>query len=433
MRQLKGEKAMGLRSPVRGLDISDLEASEDRKTWPLINHSASPRRALGMFAALVVFLGATLGGDFLSAAKAQKGPDAPQGAQVPPQATDMDQEQEVPTIEISPEKRQLIGVRTAPVRRENLIRKIRTVGRIEYDERRLATVNTKFEGWIERLYADYAGKYVRKGEVLAEIYSPELLATQQEFLNLLRWRASAQKGGPWAEDLARDTEVMLQAARERLRLWDMSEDQIQELERTGRPIRTIKIISPATGYVVQKMAVLGMRAMPGEKLFDLADLSTVWILAEVYEHDLPYIQLGMPAKVTLSYLPGSDLSSRIDYIYPSLSPETRTTKVRLTLNNPKGFLKPQMFTNVEITVDLGPRLMIPSEAVIDTGTRQIVYVDRGEGLFEPREVKIGLRTQDVAEVIQGLAQGERVAASGAFLLDSEAQLKGVMPLGGHKH
>lgn len=339
-----------------------------------------------------------------------------------------------PTIEIPQEKRQLIGVRTAEASVLNLVRTIRTVGRIEYDERRLATVNTKFEGWIERLYVDYTGRFVRKGELMAEIYSPELLATQQEFLNLLRWsEARIKEGGPWAESLGRDAEAILQAARERLRLWDMTEEQIQELERTGKPVRTIKILSPASGYVLQKMAILGMRVMPGEKLFDLADLSSLWILADVYEYELPFVRVGMPAKVTLSYLPGVEFSSRIDYIYPTLSPETRTARVRLVLSNPKGSLKPQMFTNVEIEVDLGPRLMVPSEAVIDTGTRQIVYVDRGEGLFEPREVKLGMRTQEMAEVTQGLRPGERVASSAAFLIDSEAQLKGVAPIGGHKH
>lgn len=361
------------------------------------------------------------------------------GHQAPAQAVQAESpeqgaEEMPPTIEIPPEKRQLIGVRTAQVTRESLVRTIRTVGRIEYDERRLATVNTKFGGWIEKLHVDYTGRFVRKGELMAEVYSPELLATQQEFLNLLRWsEARKREGGPWAESLGRDAEAILQAARERLRLWDMTAGQIQELERTGKPLRTIKILSPVSGYVLQKMAVLGMRVMPGEKLFDLADLSTVWILAEVYEYELPFVRVGMPARVSLSYLPETEFSSKIDYIYPTLSPETRTAKVRLSLPNPKGSLKPQMFSNVELKVDLGPRLLVPSEAVIDTGTRQIVYVDRGEGLFEPREVKLGIRTQEMAEVLAGLRQGERVAASAAFLIDSEAQLKGVAPLGGHKH
>ncbi|MGQ9859338.1 MAG: efflux RND transporter periplasmic adaptor subunit [Thermodesulfobacteriota bacterium] len=387
----------------------------------------------GVVIPLMVFL--ALG---LSAAKApawaQQGRGSQEGGLQAIQNDEQSQAEELPpTVEISAEKRQLLGVRTAEVSMIRMVRNIRTVGRTEYDERRLATVNTKFEGWIEKLYVDYTGRFVRKGELMAEIYSPELLATQQEFLSLLNWTKPRGDDAPWGETLARDAQVILQAAKERLKLWDMTEEQIQELERTQKPIRTIKILSPATGYVMQKMAVLGMRVMPGEKLFDLADLSTLWILAEVYEYELPFLRVGMPAKVTLSYLPGAEFSSRIDYIYPTVSSETRTARVRLLLPNPKGMLKPQMFANVEIRVDLGPRLTVPSEAVIDTGTRQIVYVDRGEGLFEPREVKLGMRTQEVAEVIRGLRAGEKVAASGAFLVDSEAQLKGVEPLGGHQH
>ncbi len=341
-----------------------------------------------------------------------------------------DEPQGMPAVEIPPEKRQLIGVRTEEVKEVTLSKTIRTVGRIQYDERRLATVNTKFEGWIEKLHVNYTGRYVKKGEILAEIYSPELLATQREFITLLKWAQRRGEGGPWESSLIQDAQAIVEAARERLRLWDMPEEQIQEVERTGKPVRTVKIFSPASGYVIEKMVTLGMRVMPGEKLFDIADLSTVWIVADIYESELPFVRIGMPARVTLSYIPGSEFSSKIDYIYPSISPETRTAKVRLTLTNPKGVLKPQMFTNVEIKVDLGRRLVIPAEAIIDTGTRQIVYVDKGEGLFEPREVKVGLRTQEVAEVLQGLRPGERVAASGAFLLDSEAQLKGVRPLEG---
>ncbi len=169
-------------------------------------------------------------------------------------------------------------------------------------------MNTKFEGWIEKLYVDYTGRYVRKGEVLAEIYSPELLATQQEFLNLLNWSKSKAEKGPWQESLFQDAEAILRAARERLRLWDMQEEQIQEVERTGKPVRTVKVFSPAAGYITQKMAILGMRVMPGEKLFDIADLSTVWIIADIYEYELPFVRVGMPAKVSLSYVPESEFS-----------------------------------------------------------------------------------------------------------------------------
>jgi Cu(I)/Ag(I) efflux system membrane fusion protein len=296
-------------------------------------------------------------------------------------------------------------------------------------------VNTKFEGWIEKLYIDYTGRYVKKGEPLAEVYSPELIATQQEFLNVLRWTRQSNdvKDETMNKMLARDADSIVQAARQRLRLWDISDEQIKKIEETGKPIRTLILFSPVSGYVVQKMALQGMRVMPGEKLFDIADLSTVWIISDVYEYELPMIKAGEKATITLSYFPGKEYSSTIDYIYPALSGETRTAKVRFTIPNPGEKLKPQMFTNVEVKIDLGKKLVIPDDAVIDTGTRQIVYVDKGEGNFEPREVMLGARAEGFREVLKGLKGGEKVASSATFLIDSEAQLKGVKPLEGHKH
>jgi Cu(I)/Ag(I) efflux system membrane fusion protein len=345
------------------------------------------------------------------------------------------QPEEAPTVEIPVEKQQMIGVKTVEVSVKPLQKIIRTVGLVEYDERKLATVNTKFEGWIERLYVDYTGKYVKKGDPLAEIYSPELLATQKEFINALKWHTKS--GNPPESDvggmLTRDAETIIDAARQRLKLWDISAAQIKRIEETGTPIRTITIYSPVSGNIVQKMALQGMKVMPGEKLFDVADLSTLWIVADIYEYELPMIKVGATAKIGLSYFPGREFSSRIDYVYPALSGETRTAKVRFTVPNPGGRLKPQMFTNVEVKIDMGKKLAIPDDAVIDTGTRQIVYVDKGEGLFEPREVMLGVRAEGFREALMGLKAGEKVASSATFLIDSEAQLKGVTPLGGHKH
>ncbi|MBE0557631.1 MAG: efflux RND transporter periplasmic adaptor subunit, partial [Proteobacteria bacterium] len=237
------------------------------------------------------------------------------------------------------------------------------------DEQKLATANTKIEGWIEKLHVDYVGRYVEKGEPLAEIFSPELVATQQEFLNILRWsnQGKAVKNERIAMFLAKDAQTLLEAAKERLRLWDISDEQIGKIERTGKPIRTLTVYSPASGYVLQKMAVQGMRVMAGEKLFDIIDLSRVWIVSDIYEYELPLIKVGQTARIGLSYFPGKEFSSRVDYIYPSLAGETRTAKVRFTIPNPDGALKPQMFTNVEIRINLGNRLAVPSEAVIDTG------------------------------------------------------------------
>lgn len=337
---------------------------------------------------------------------------------------------EAPTVEIPTDKQKLIGLTTVKAAIKPMQKVIRTVGRIEYDEKKLATVNTKIEGWIEKLHVDYTGRYVKKGEPLAEIYSPELVATQKEFLNTLRWASQGKEVKDERVSLlmTKDATVILEAAKERLRLWDISEEQITQIEKTGKPVRTLIIYSPVSGYVIQKTAVQGMRVMPGEKLFDVVDLATVWIVADIYEYELPLIKVGQMARIGLSYFPGKEFSSPVDYIYPSLTGDTRTAKARFTMPNPDGVLKPQMFTKVEIKINLGSRLAVPTAAVIDTGVRQIVYVDKGEGNFEPREVAPGLRSEDMVEIIRGLRAGEKVAASANFLIDSEAQLKGVEPL-----
>jgi membrane fusion protein, copper/silver efflux system len=344
------------------------------------------------------------------------------------------QSTEPPTVEIPTDKQQMIGMKTVAVAIRSLRRTIRTVGRVEYDERQFRTVNTKIEGWIERLYVDYTGRPVKKGEPLADIYSPELLATQREFLQLLKWsRQTKPEGSSVAyRIIILDAEALVTAARERLKLWDISEEQIRRIEETGEPVRTLTIYSPVSGHIVQKMAVQGMKVMPGEKLFDVADLSTLWVIADIYEADLPLIRAGQEALITLTGYPGQEYRSRIDFIYPSLAGETRTVKARFTIAHPGENLKPQMFTDVEIKIDLGRKLTVPDDAVIDTGVRQIVYVDKGEGNFEPREVQLGARTDGFREVLRGLKSGEKVASSAAFLVDSEAQLRGVKPLTGQK-
>ena len=370
---------------------------------------------------------------------------APPERQQPEQAV-----QEAPQVEITPELQRRIGVRTIMVAVKPIQKTIRTVGRIEIDERNQATVNTKIEGWIEKLYVDYTGRYVKKGEPLAEIFSPELVATQQEFINTRKWAGKQTRSIPHENHhhdtkaetqelpsvmnqlLEQDAKAMLEATRQRLRLWDISEKQIRKIEQTGKPIRTLTLFSPVSGYITQKMAVQGMKVMPGEKLFDIADFSHVWIVADIYEYELSAVRIGQPVKVTLSYFPGREWTSRIDYIYPVFSAETRTAKVRMTLPNPEGQLKPQMFTNVLIRVDMGKKLMIPDSAVIDTGRGQVVYVDQGDGIFEPREIETGLKSDESVEVLRGLRAGEKVASSANFLIDSEAQLKGIKPLSNPK-
>ncbi len=372
-------------------------------------------------------------------ARAQTGHEGHGGAPpAPPQkpAEDPWAEFETETIEVPSDRQQLIGVKTATAEVRPLTRHIRTIGRIEYDERKLTTINTKIEGWLEKLYVNATGDFIGKGDPVADIYSPELYATQLEFLNVLQWSRKTDDtaahrpnyyGGSTgiAEMLDHDAEVMREAARQRLRLWDISEAQIDRIARTGKPIRTLTIVSPASGYILNKPGVEGMRVMPGEKIVDVVDLATVWVLADIYEHDLPFIQIGQEATIRLSSFAGREFESKIEYLYPTLAGETRTAKARFTIPNPGGQLKPQMYTDVQIRIELGERLSVPEEAVINTGTRNLVYVDQ-EGAFEPREVITGIRGQGLVEITEGLASGDRVAAEATFLLDSEARLKGVV-------
>jgi Cu(I)/Ag(I) efflux system membrane fusion protein len=336
------------------------------------------------------------------------------------------QEQEPPTVEIPADQQRLIGVKTASVEMVDMTRTMRLTGRIEYDEQRLTTVNTKVEGWIERLYVDYTGRYLKKGEPLIEIYSPELLSAQQELINLDAWE-KPDNTIPMDVMTTKDSERLANAARQRLRLWDVSDAQIERIMKTGKPTRTLTIISPVSGYVVQRYATRGMKVMAGEPLFDIADLSHVWVVSQVNEADAGVIHQGMPANISVSGIPGKVFSAKIDFVYPALSEQTRTLKVRCSLPNPGETLKPSMFATVEIAVSLGRKLSVPEDAVMDTGERQIVYVDKGEGLFEPRVVVAGQRADGRREIVSGLKNGELVASSALFLIDSEAQLKGVAP------
>jgi Cu(I)/Ag(I) efflux system membrane fusion protein len=215
-------------------------------------------------------------------------------------------------------------------------------------------------------------------------------------------------------------------AKQKLHLWEIPDEEIQKVEESNEPMRILTINSPINGYIIQKSVVEGTRVLPGDKIFDIADLSNLWVIADIYVYELPMIKIGQSAKITLNHFPGKEFSSKIDYIYPVLSGETRTAKVRFIIPNPGGQLKPQMFTDVELKIDLGKRLVIPEDAVIDTGTKKVVYVDKGEGIFEPREVVVGLIGEGNVEVVKGLKEGEKVASAANFLIDSEAKLKGVV-------
>jgi Cu(I)/Ag(I) efflux system membrane fusion protein len=325
------------------------------------------------------------------------------------------------TVQITSEKQQLIGVKIGTVEMRPLEKVIRTLGRVEYDEKRIVTVSPKVGGWIEDLYVDFTGKFVKKGDPLLTLYSPELVATQEEYLLAVRARKDLIKS-PFQE-VAASGNSLAESAKRRLKLWDISEDQIRALEESGQPKKTLTLYSPFGGFVLEKSAYPGMNVMSGMALFKLADLSVVWLTADIYEYELPFVRLGQQASVQLAYLQGETFTGKVIYIYPSLNPETRTAKARLEFPNTHGKLKPEMYANVEFKVHLGRRLAVPEGAVIDTGTRQMVIIDKGSGYFEPREVKVGAKVDDYYEVIKGLKAGERVVTSANFLIDSESKLK----------
>jgi multidrug efflux pump subunit AcrA (membrane-fusion protein) len=318
---------------------------------------------------------------------------------------------------------QTIGVRTAPVEIRDLSRSVRAVGRVAYDERRVAHVHTKVQGWIEHLYVDFVGQAVKRGQPLLEIYSPELVATQEELLLAARYKRAT--GDSPFEDVKSSGSSLLDATRRRLQLWDVSGADIDRLLESGEVKRTLTLHAPASGVVTMLAVRSGMEVAPNANLYTIADLSTVWVVADVYEYELPWIELGQTGKVELSYLPGFSFSGPVSYISPFLDPKTRTAEVRLELPNTEGRLKPEMFANTLIEAALRPgATAIPSEAVIRSGRRTLAIVALGEGRFTAREVELGLQTGDGwTEITQGLQPGEEVVVSSQFLIDSESNLQ----------
>jgi len=327
-------------------------------------------------------------------------------------------------LALSPERRQVLGVRSEEVKTGRLTRVIRTVGRVAVDERRLHHIHTKYDGYVEHLHVDFTGKFVKRGEPLLSIYSPELVATQQEYL--LAYRAQKQMAGSGIPSVAEGSLNLLEAARQRLLLWDIRPTDIERLERANEVKRTLDLHSDVSGYVVQKMAFHGMRVTPADTLFDIADLSRVWVLADVYESDLPLVRTGMEGEVTVPYLPGKKWRGPVTYVNPTVEEKTRTVKVRLELENSGQALKPDMFADVFLRAALGVGLAVPESAVIDSGGRKLVFLDRGEGRFEPREVQLGVRVGGAFQVLSGLSEGDRVVTSANFLLDSESSLRAAL-------
>ena len=332
----------------------------------------------------------------------------------------MAQEQAAPTITLSPEKRQLIGVRTAPAELRTLDKRLRTLGRVEVDETRLAFVNTKVAGWVKKLFVDYTGKEVKKGQRLLSLYSPDLVTAQEEYLLALRSRTTTSGG---IAEIDASQQSLIDSAKRRLLLWDISEEQIAALEKTGKPDTEMTMNAPLSGIVLEKMVFDGAFITPGMNLYKIADLSTVWIIADVYEYEVPSVKVGQQVTVTLPYSSGETLHATVAFINPVLDPMTRTVKVRIAVKNHGLVLKPDMFTNVEIMVVSKARLVIPREAVLDSGTRQIVYVEKEPGVYEMRTVTLGARGDREVEVLKGIKKGERVVTSGNFLIDSESQLQ----------
>ncbi len=327
------------------------------------------------------------------------------------------------SIRIDGRIRQNMNLRTAPVERRDLTRTIRAHGQITYAQDRESAINTKVHGWIARLFVNTLGQRVRKGDPLLEIYSPELLTTQEEYLLALRNR-NGLVSSPHAS-LRENADRLLNAAKKRLELWDIPGDEIARLTETKEVRRTILLRSAASGIVTHKSVVEGDEVLPGMDLFHVADLGQVWVEAAVYESELAYVHEGMTAKVSLDQIPGLELEGRVDFIYPYLDRKSRANNVRIVVENPGGRLKPDMYATVSIQSPGGRNVLaVPSEAVIDSGVQQIVFVTRGEGMFEPRPIRTGLDSSDgFVEVVSGLLDGEQVVVSGQFLLDSESRTR----------
>ncbi|MDO8788445.1 MAG: efflux RND transporter periplasmic adaptor subunit [Sulfuritalea sp.] len=324
-------------------------------------------------------------------------------------------------VRISTEKVQKLGVRTEAANLRALDRIVRAAGRIEPDERRIYTISPKFEGYVERLHVNVTGQPVSKGQALFEVYSPELVSAQREYAIAAQGVQSLKEAGGEAQAGMRQ---LAESSLMRLKNWDISEEQVKALAKSGETKRTLTFRSPVSGIVTEKKAVQGMRFMPGEALYQIADLSAVWVVADVFEQDIGLVKVGAGATVKINAYPDKVFQGAITYVYPTLKAETRTIPVRVELANPGQLLKPGMFAQMELAVAAkGPVVTVPVSAVIDSGTRRIVLIQAGAGRFEPREVKLGARSDSYAEVIEGVKDGELVVVTANFLIDAESNLK----------
>lgn len=328
-------------------------------------------------------------------------------------------------VNISLDKVQKLGVRSEPAALREMVRLVSAVGKFQVDERLLHTVTTRFEGYIEKLYVNATSQPVKRGQPLMQVYSPELVSAQEEYLIAWQGRQALKNG---TEESQTGIEHLTEGALKRLRNWDISDSELQRLKNEGKATRSLTLYSPANGVVMEKAAIQGMRFMPGEPLYQIADLSRLWLIAEVYEQDLAYVRVGQKVNIRVDAYPGREFGGKVAYVYPTLSPETRTVPVRVELANPGGLLKPDMYASIELMAGQGKSrvLAVPDSAVIDSGVRQVVLVQLGEGRFEPREVKLGARSDGYVEVLQGVREGEQVVVRANFLIDAESNLRGAL-------
>ena len=322
-------------------------------------------------------------------------------------------------VDISPERVQLMGMRTAPVTRERLSPKLRTIGFVSANEATLAIITARFTGWVEELKVGQSGQPVQKGQVLVNVYSPELTTAQQVYVNALRWvrdPAGGTAGGAATGNLDQD-------ARKRLELLGMAPQDISDLAKAGRPFTSTPIRTPVSGYVARRGALPGLYFTPGTELFQIADLSSVWVIADIYEYDMSRVKVGQKASLTLGAYPGERFAGRVQFIYPAVNPESRTLQARMEFRNPGLKLRPGMYGDVVIDLDAAHGLVVPTEAIVDTGELQYVFLAKAGGRFEPRRVQLGARTEERTQVLEGLAEGETVVTSANFLVDSESRLR----------
>ncbi|MBT0663639.1 efflux RND transporter periplasmic adaptor subunit [Geobacter pelophilus] len=325
-------------------------------------------------------------------------------------------------VSVSPTQRVMANVATIAAKQTTLNKEINAVGIVQYDQSRQGKVTAWIAGRIDKLHVNTVGAFVSKDKPVAEVYSPDLLATQQEYLLAIRSRDQL-KNSPVAA-IAQNGDGLVASAKQRLMLFGVKESQILELEKAGKPNIRLPIYTPLSGIVIEKMVQQGQYVNTGDPLFSIADLSTVWVEVEVYENEFPNIHIGQQVEIRSQSFPGRPFTGRIAFIYPFLDPKTRTVKARVEMANPGQKLKPDMFVNAIIKVPLGSTIVLPVTAVMDTGKRKVVWIETSPGMFEPRDVQTGQQTDDKVQVLSGIKPGDKVAVSGGYLIDSEAQLKG---------